>query len=342
MHRLAFFVLFPAFLFAQPAPSKNEDGVWSVTLEQDWVIDNHSLQYEWDNGLRTLKLLCNRDDGFASSPFLSVLIYNAVSQYDPQIYEDPDCRIPTDWFTINLRLRTVTLNDPETGEEKIMFASCSDYDAYQAFEAWRLRQVLTYDEKTAEWRSTVQAIAPLVQVNNTDGDSIGLRPEFWFRPENKRPDLNSKNIIWAKQVTNRWPETVLSIDRMKPRTGTDSISNLVLPLRRLLENNMNIPLYEEARGGKLLTPEMRRNLLPRIDSVNSGFYDWSDDEKRILFHQDMLKQVHELRFVQTWYWDARRKRLSICLDAVAPVMDIYDPKGNFRYKDPLFYRRTWR
>jgi hypothetical protein len=50
--------------------------------------------------------------------------------------------------------------------------------------------------------------------------------------------------------------------------------------------------------------------------------------------------IRELRLVQRWYWDERRARLSICLDAVAPLMDVHDDNGNFRYQKPLFYRRV--
>lgn len=53
-----------------------------------------------------------------------------------------------------------------------------------------------------------------------------------------------------------------------------------------------------------------------------------------------LDHIRGLRFGQTWYWDERRHRLSICLDAVAPLLDVYDSMGNFRYLRPLFYRKA--
>jgi hypothetical protein len=50
--------------------------------------------------------------------------------------------------------------------------------------------------------------------------------------------------------------------------------------------------------------------------------------------------IHRLQLVQTWYWDAHHSRLSICLDAVAPLVDFYYSSGTQKVARPLFYRRA--
>jgi len=49
-------------------------------------------------------------------------------------------------------------------------------------------------------------------------------------------------------------------------------------------------------------------------------------------------EVQRLRLVENWFWDDRRHRLDIQLAGFAPMMQVRDNEGNYRFDSPLFYR----
>jgi hypothetical protein len=45
-----------------------------------------------------------------------------------------------------------------------------------------------------------------------------------------------------------------------------------------------------------------------------------------------------LRLVHNWFWDDKKKQISIRLERVAPVTRVNDDAGNYLYRRPYFYR----
>ncbi len=338
--RLLFLLLFfPKFIIAQSAFFKDPDIIWATEIEQDWVVDVPSLDEEWHEGITTLKLLCKDPYNSAWLPTtLSALVTYAAISGKMDIYKDPACTLPTDWHSV-FKYSDNHSFDPETFE----VAEVSDMMLAepQAFKRWRLRQVLAYHQKSATWTSTLESVAPLMTILNAEGDSVDIRPLFWFKPDNSRKNLNSSQILWAKRTVNRPAKTQVSIIPAKPEKFPEASSKLISATRHLVEHQMNIPLYHRSEN-RLLSPEERREWISQTDTV---FYCFNDGPNGALYdlvqtETHHFERVHELRLVQTWYWDERRSRLSICLDAVAPMVDVVDQEGNFRFSTPMFYRRS--
>jgi hypothetical protein len=199
--------------------------------------------------------------------------------------------------------------------------------------------VLAYHRKGATWSTTVESIAPIVAVKNEDGDSVGTRALFWFRPDDHPRRLQSKHIVWAKKTVNRQPETSVEIAARRPLKISDGFQNPLPHTLKTLENDLKTPFYG-ILDEKSLSPAERKRLLTSQDSIIT-FDPETYEEKVVVVNNEInVGDIRELRLVQRWYWDERRARLSICLDAVAPLMDVHDDNGNFRYQKPLFYRRV--
>lgn len=304
-------------------------------------MDIPSLEVEQDEGITTLKLLrTKQNELYCSSFYLADLVFQAALQGNLPIFKDPDCQIPADPFGVYPDKDTIVSFDPETYEERTQVVYVEPVPAWD-FKRWRLRQVLAYHQKTATWSTTVEAIAPLIVVKNAAGDSIGLRPLFWFRPNDKRQKLTSDYIVWAKETVNRQAKTEVPLTVFKSMKTVDGIPELLLHQQGVVEKRMDVPLYN-AVGDELLSAERRRSLIARIDTIIYPDPQESYEEVHCVVYHDMLRLTHHLLLVQTWYWDTRRRRLSICLDAVAPLVDVQDNEGNFRFRRPLFYWRTRR
>lgn len=333
MRLLLAFAFYPFFLSGQTDLLKDPDVVWAVELEQDWQVDL-PLETELDKGVTTLKLLCEeRYELYKSPPNLSSLVSYSAASGALAIFSDAACTVPINWASL-FRFTDNHSFDPESKEE-ITRVGCMDFDP-DAFKIWRLKQMLAYHQKEATWSTQVMAIAPVMIIKNELGDSIGTRPMFWFRPDNKRQKLSSNQIVWAKRVVNKQPETEIPTIQGPLLKSAAKFPGLLPEIRAVVEHRMEVPLYHGTED-KLLSPDDRSKLIARADTI---YIERSNGQSIDIIYWDILNDLTKLRLVQTWYWDARHNQLSICLDAVAPMRDVKDDVGDFRYSTPLFYRRT--
>ena len=333
------FLFAGTLVHAQSDFLKNADIVWAAEIEQDYIVDVTSLEAEWDSGVTTLKLLrTTKNEAYWSSAYLADLVFQAAIGGQLPVFKDPMCQQQLALENIYPGKDTILTFDPETYEEKKAVVWVEPMPLYD-FKAWRLRQVLAYHRKEARWSTTVEAIAPLFTLKNIQGDSIGLRPLFWFRPDNERQNLHSKNIVWAKKVVNRRPQTQLILDGLKMVKVSDGFQRPMEHQVQVLGNNFKIPFYGSGNE-QLLTPQQRREMCARTDTVVT-FDPETYEETVSVVHNDLNDgQLRKLRLVQTWYWDERKHRLSICLDAAGALKDVHGGDGNYRYTMPLFYRRA--
>lgn len=339
--RYACFLFFlPVFLSAQPRLLKNPDIVWAINVEQDWRVDAPDPDLEWDAGVTTLKMLRtpkNEADGLRFS--LAMLVYRAAAEGNLAIFRDAACQVPTTLAEAYPTIRdTVFPFDPE-GYGGNGLAINIEPRPNEDIKAWRLQQFLVYDKKHANWSTTVTAIAPLVAAKSPEGQAEGLRPLFWFRPDNRRPSLQSAGIVWAKKTKNKQPQTAIKAVVEHPLKVVAGFQNPLQHQLQLFDSDAKA-LFYDAWNEKLLTLEERKNQLVRIDTALIFDAKTYQPEAQIVRTELDINDLRLLRLVQTWYWDERRGRLSICLDAVAPLQYVRDNEGDFRFWRPLFYRRA--
>jgi len=345
MRLLLLLLLLPTLHAAQSNFLKDPDIVWAAEIEQDWVVDISSLEEEWDKGIITLKQLRSRENELHwSSPYLAELVFEAVQRGDLIVFKDPECKIRTDAALAYRAMDTVVVFDPVSYEMQVEVVY-SPPQPLKDVKAWRLRQILAYHKKSATWSTTVLSIAPLLEVKNWKGDSIGIQPIFWFKPDTKRQKLSSDRIVWAKKtVSGKQPKTEIPANPPNLVKALKGFENPVSHLLKVFQTNMKSPFYD-SQGDKLLSLDERKNILPREDTTVS--YNWETQEGTIdVEHKGITdSMIQQLRLVQTWFWDDRRARLSICLDAVAPLEEVvyiqyYRKSGGLKYTRPIFYRRA--
>lgn len=334
MIRILFLIIFlPGLIRAQSDFLNDPDIVWAVEIEQDWVLD--VPEKEQMAGVTTLKLLCAHPERTFSQPYtLSELVTSSASLLELPIYSDPACTKAISWdkvlgYSGELGFDSLT-------QEETLTIGCRDFDL-DAVKMWRSRQVLAFHRKNARWSTWVESVGALLEVHNEQGDSIDTQAIFWFKPEQKRPDIHSKNIIWAKRTEKRQAAELIPIAPERLLKCQDGYADLRPHLRDLLIKRMEAPLYD-AQNDQLLSPPARREMLQtRIDTIYSEL---EYNEKGTFVVSDVFTELEQLRVMQSWYWDARRHRLSICLDAVAPIRRVLNNEGDLRYMMPLFYRKA--
>lgn len=338
MKTLLFCLFFPAALSAQLSAYLNDpDILWATELSQDWLVDIPSFDMEWENGITTVKLLrTEQNEPYWNAPFLKELVFYAANNGQLPIYEDAAfSKRVTDAARLLYRLDTIVTFDPETYEERVKVIR----NEVHLTNTWRLVQVLAYHRKSATWSTTAEAIAPLVVVRNAVGDSVGTQPLFWFWPESRRPKLNSRHVVWAKKVVNKQPGTEIATVPAHPVKMTEGSQSPLPHLLQVMASDNKIPFYD-SWNEKPLSISARNAILVKTDTIITFDTETYEERVRIVRNDINPDNIRQLRTVQSWYWDERSQRLHICLDAVAPLMDVMDDMGNFRYQIPLFYRRA--
>jgi hypothetical protein len=339
MRHFLLFVFFPMLLPAQSDFLKDPDIVWAAEIEQDWEVDIPSLEEEYDEGINTIKLLrTSQNEARWVTPFLPSLVFQAAFAKKFPVFLDPKCQVKADIYKLTHYIDTLVIFDPDTYEEKWKIY-LAEINPSTDIKAWRLRQILAYHKKSATWSTTVEAIAPLVDESCPNQDSLCRRPLFWFKPENKRPKLGSNDIVWAKETKNKQPQTLVLTDIKQPVKVTEGFQNPLVHLFQVMKTNSKTPFFS-ASLDRPLTHKERTSMLIKIDTVLTVDPETFEEKVAVVQNDINPYDIHQLRLVQSWYWDERLGRLSICLDKIAPLKDVTDEMGGFKYSVVLFYRRA--
>lgn len=89
---------------------------------------------------------------------------------------------------------------------------------------------------------------------------------------------------------------------------------------------------------KLMSMETREHFFSKVDTVVT--FDPESYEETVTIVQNSLhaEDMMQLRLVQDWLWDERKRFPIFLLYAFAPMENVKDQEGNLRFKRPLFWR----
>jgi Gliding motility associated protein GldN len=326
---------------AQSAFLSDPEIVWAAEIEQDWNVDLVNIRDEHLEGLTTLKLLrTERNEPHWHYPHLAHLVYAAAKSKKLPIFKDPECKIPVEAIDAypGTGVDTIVTFNPETYEEKLELRP-KEYNIEGDFVGWRLRQILFYNAKKAIWGTKVVAVAPLMNI--TKGDSIaGKKPIFWFKADEKPQKTSSNSIVWAKKTLNKQDATKVPVLPDKLLKISNDFRNPAEDFLIRMKNDPKMTIYDPNNESPLTQQDRIQLMAPRRDTVVT--FDPETYEEKVIVVQNELNpdNIEQLRLVQHWYWDERRGRLSITLEAVGLLIKVFDDFGEYRYSRLLCYRRV--
>jgi hypothetical protein len=233
---------------------------------------------------------------------------------------------------------TIVSFDPETYEEKLEFRP-KEMNIEGDFIDWRLRQILFYNAKKAVWGTKVVAVAPLMNITKLDS-IVGTKPIFWFKADEKPQKLSANSIVWAKKTLNKQATSKVPVLPDKLLKISKDVRNPVEHLWERIKNDPKMVIYDPNNENPF-TPKDRTDLsATRVDTIVT--FDLETYEEKTVEVRNELNpdDVNELRLIQHWYWDERRGRLSITLEAVGLIIKVFDDFGEYRYSRLLCYRRV--
>lgn len=348
------FSLLPLLLPAQYERILNDpDVIWAAKINMRFDLENYGPDSLRVSEAYLLKKRSeNTDRPYPTEPSFGQKIFEAVraGHWEAWSWEPGDSlRLLTrDEAVGRLAERdTVTTVDVETGLTRNVAVE-NDFNPEDVV-ALRAHQLLFFNQKTGEFDVYTWAIAPVVRKYIY----YGLPPEdaeaktwlwdfvpFWLKmppyspkKHRKKPSLDDPNISLAyrmKTVKNS-PE----LDSLPP------MKDFRPPvMERLLDRAKGDADFKiEDSDGEPLGWEARQSFFFEADTVVTFDPETYEEVLKIVKNDVHADACPRLRLLQDWFWDDRAHRLVVRLHAFAPLRKRYDSDGNFRFEEPLFWRR---
>jgi gliding motility associated protien GldN len=145
--------------------------------------------------------------------------------------------------------------------------------------------------------------------------------------------LRESDILWEKRI---WriidTREKLNLPFVAPESPlftilTDAALKGELTLYSTENDHFTVPLTQEA----LLKTLYKQDTLLTIDVDNN-------EEKVQIVKSDIdWEQVKRFRIKESWYFDTRTASLQVKILGIAPLINVIDEAGNFKFEKPLFW-----
>lgn len=296
----------------------------------------YDIGYEADNELNVMQLsdIPQANGLFKEQQidrYFSKKMLDAIREDGYLLFEDEQLEIPIAGDKIPeymIRIDTIAGPDPESYDEP-GFVIVQNEISPGDIKSFKVRQVFFYNKTEKIFGSRVLAIAPVIYVYDPDGIT-GTKVMFWVK------------IELPKNTLKITPQDVTYAFETKMRGNAPEAQDFVLKKGRidfltLIVNEVSKPSHLILnRDFKAIDPAKLQDYVQSTDTVTTYNPETYEEQTRIV-QSNAIKDVHQIGFVQHWFFDDRKKLLFNRVVAVAPLINLKDPEGNLQYSKPLFY-----
>lgn len=225
------------------------------------------------------------------------------------------------------RTDTIMVFSVETyeGEQRIIHRDLTPKD----FKGFRVRQLVYYREKTAEFGLLTLAIGPVLKEGKVP---------FWLpvdSPAAPYPSVSDPAVTWAYRVGVQNREVLLG--DLKP-LKQPARPVMQMFMQRVIEDPTT-DIFSAKNWAYPVRADDRANLYGKADTIVTFDPETYEEHVRIT-RMEVGADYLRLGLVQDWFWDDQRKRLVTRLVAACPIMHVTDEQGNYMYALPLFFRKV--
>jgi gliding motility associated protien GldN len=173
--------------------------------------------------------------------------------------------------------------------------------------------------------STISFAQPLNDITN--------REVVQEKPVLKYPPIREVDIMWERRV---W--RVLDV-REKINQPFAYPNASFFEILTSAAKSGEIPLYSTETDDFTheLTVDELNNILFTSDTVTVFDPEIYTEEIRVVQNELNAEDVKRYRVKETWFFDSQTATMKVRILGIAPMIDVYDDSGNFRYEKPLFW-----
>jgi gliding motility associated protien GldN len=104
-----------------------------------------------------------------------------------------------------------------------------------------------------------------------------------------------------------------------------------------LKGDLTLYSTEDDRFTKPLTFDDLLKTLYRKDTILNIDVETGEEKVQIVQSEYNWEQVKRFRVKESWYFDTRTGSLQVKILGIAPMIDVTDNEGNFRFEKPMFW-----
>jgi hypothetical protein len=241
----------------------------------------------------------------------------------------------TEAAKINTYIDTIKSSSPPNSDKGLETVENEIHPG--SFIGLRQYGVIYFNKKDGQFHAKAISIAPLYKQNPSLKNSV-IKPLFWVKiEESNKTELDSENIQWASRIFNH----VANVDETAPKEQNQGFFeswNLILENIRSDANKYRCYNTYDILGSNLLSEEELYRTVNYIDTI-VGFDPETFEEKvDVKVSKKDSEEIKDVRIVQDWLWDNKKKQLFVRYLGYAPRMKSYDVPSSFS-EGPLFYLR---
>ncbi len=101
----------------------------------------------------------------------------------------------------------------------------------------------------------------------------------------------------------------------------------------------DLPVYstEDDKFTKRLSTEDVLNMLSKTDTIVTFDPETYEEKVQVVRNQINFEDVKRFRIKETWFFDRETSTMQVRILGIAPLIDVKDNNGNFRYESPMFW-----
>lgn len=232
---------------------------------------------------------------------------------------------------------TLISYSPETFEE-IRSLIINEIDPENII-GFRQYGMVFYDKNQAQFIVKPLSIAPILQEYGDSGQPTVIRTLFWVPiEETNKTNLDSKNVQWVSRVLHH----VGNDSEIAPKKQLNRFGeSWDLLIKHLNANYDKRKIYSvfQILGDRPLAPKEIQTLGSSVDTVISFDPKTFEEIVNVVISELHPEDIKEMRIVQDWIWDKKKKRLFVRYLGYAPIIRRYDMDGQFLNSGAMFYVR---
>jgi len=153
------------------------------------------------------------------------------------------------------------------------------------------------------------------------------------KPVLKYPLLRENDIMWEKRI---W--RVIDV-REKMNQPFARPEESLFEIMASAAKEGEIPIYstETDDFSVPMTIDELNNILSNEDTVMVIDVQTYDELPQVVYNQVNPENVKRYRVKEIWFFDNNTSSMRTRILGIAPMIDVYDDDGNFRYEKPLFW-----
>jgi len=149
----------------------------------------------------------------------------------------------------------------------------------------------------------------------------------------KYQPIRESDILWEKRI---WrvidTREKMNLSFVAPESPLFSILS-----EAALSGDLTVYSTQDDRFSKPMTSEEVREQLFKRDTVILLTPDDYSESAQIVENEINWEDVRRFRIKESWFFDAKTSTLRVRILGIAPMVDVRDEDGNFRYEKPLFW-----